>query len=131
MRRGLTLLETLAAVTLLGLVASATIPLTLRLGQGELAIDERLEAQRWLLVQEQGSGDVLDVVRPVKGHPGWWLHRRACFRTSARPPDDGWTPLGEAWLHLMVRTGTADDAPLLADRLVLVLAAVAPAEAPR
>lgn len=128
MRRGLTLLETLAAVTLLGLVATATIPLTMRLGRGELDIAERQEAQCWLLALNERNLEAFDVVRPVKDHPGWWLHQRAFFRTSARPRDDGWIPVGNEWIHLMVRAGTTADAPLLADRVILVLPATVPAE---
>lgn len=120
MSRGLTLLETLAAVTLLGLVASAVIPLTVRLGQGELALDARLEARRWLLGQQDPAAAGLDLVKPVKGHPGWYLHRRAFFRTSGKPVEGPITPPEHQWVHLVVRAGPQRDAEILAERVVLV-----------
>jgi prepilin-type N-terminal cleavage/methylation domain-containing protein len=120
MTRGLTLLETLAAVTLLGLVASAVIPLTMRLGQGELELDARLEARRWLLGQGDPAVAGLDLVKPVKGHTGWYLHRRAFFRTSGKPVDGAITPSEHQWVHLLVRAGPQPDAEILAERVVLV-----------
>lgn len=120
MSRGMTLLETLAAVTLLGLVAAAVIPITLRLGHGELALDARMEARRWLLGQQDPSTGGLDLIKPVKGHPGWYLHRRAFFRTSGKPPERPLPPPEHQWVHLVVRSGAERDAEILAERVVLV-----------
>jgi hypothetical protein len=132
MSRGLTLLETLAAVTLLGLVAATAIPLTMRLGQAELDIGERLEARRWLSGQDDPGVAGLDLVQAVKGHPGWYLHRRGFVRTSAKPRDDAKAPPDHRWVHLMVRRGAQSDAEILADRVILAMDAqpAAAAQAP-
>jgi prepilin-type N-terminal cleavage/methylation domain-containing protein len=119
MRPGLTLLETLAAITLLGLVAAAVSPIAVRLGQGELGVAERLAARRWLLTQGDPGVAGNDLVRPVKGRPGWFLHRRAFLRTSARPPQDPLAAPEHGWIHLQVRLGAERDAELLAERILL------------
>ena len=123
MRSGLTLLETLAAATLLGLVASAVIPITLHLGHSELNLGERLEARRWLLGQADPATAGLDLIQPVKGHPGWYLHRRAFLCTSGKSPDSPVIGPEHTWVQLAVRAGAERDAEILAERIVLTRSA--------
>jgi len=122
MIRAFTLLETLAAVTLLGLVATAVIPMSLHLGQARLGIDEQVRARGWLLNQSVTRIDDFDQVRAIAEHPGWYLHRVTFMRTSAKTPASTWDAPEHRWVHLMVRSGPDPDATLLADRILMTMA---------
>ncbi len=121
MNRGLTLLETLAATSLLGLVVATIIPLTVRLGMGERGIEERLQARYWLSNRDDPATGGVDLVQPIKGHAGWYLHRRAFLRTSTKPAHDVLAPPDHSWVQLTVRNGSERTAEVLADRVMLVL----------
>jgi prepilin-type N-terminal cleavage/methylation domain-containing protein len=120
---GFTLLETLAATVLLGLLATATIPLALRLGHGGLRVDDRLLAQETLqqLVNEQ-PGLAHSGILPIATHPGWWLHRLPLVRepvpatTSMRL-----APPPYRWVHITLTDGPRAEDPILADVVALIL----------
>lgn len=119
MSRGFTLVETLAAVALLGVVAAAVIPLNLQLGQARLGIDEQLRARSWLLSQGDSGIDDSERISAIVDHPGWYLHRVTFLRTSAKTPATMWDAPEHHWVHLMVRLGPEPDATLLADRILV------------
>jgi prepilin-type N-terminal cleavage/methylation domain-containing protein len=74
-RDAFTLLETLAAVTLLAMLAAAVVPLTIHLGHGERGLTERWQARQALtvLALKSHAADSDQGVVPVSGHQGWWL----------------------------------------------------------
>ena len=121
MTKGFTLLETLAAITVLGVVAAAVIPLSLDLGRARLGLDDRLQARSWLLNQGDTGKDDNDQVRAITEHSGWYLHRVTFLRTSAPTPASVLDAPDHRWVHLMVRLGPDPDAPLLADRILIMM----------
>jgi prepilin-type N-terminal cleavage/methylation domain-containing protein len=121
MTKGFTLLETLAAITVLGLVAAAVIPLSLDLGRARLGLDDQLRARSWLLNQGDTGKDDGDRVRAIGEHPGWYLHRITFLRTSAPTPASVRDAPDHRWVHLMVRLGPDPEAPLLADRVLITM----------
>ena len=121
-RHGFTLLEVLTSVVLLGLLASATMPMMLRLGRAHEHFTDRRGAQAALAVMAR-SGDV-GAARAIPGHPEWRISQ---IDLTADPPPA--PPIGvvppvvpvHRWRWLVVRVGAEADAPILAQRLVLVL----------
>lgn len=74
---GVTLLEVLAAIVLLSLIAVAVMPLLLRMGRTSVEIEGRIAAEAilqdelariWLAKLPAGEGH-----RPLATHPGWIL----------------------------------------------------------
>jgi prepilin-type N-terminal cleavage/methylation domain-containing protein len=122
MRRatGFTLMETLAAVLVLGLLAAAAVPMLRRLDGPALA--ERLEAQaalRLLAQERQQEG----VVREVPGRPGWSVHAEALAAGPEPPPPPGQAPADahpHRWLLLRLRTSGGT---VLAEQAVVEVAA--------
>ncbi len=89
MRRGFTLMEALAAVITLGLLAAAVVPMLRQLGQPVVA--ERLQAQallRSLATLELAPG----TVEAVPGHAGWSLRVSELAAEAEPPPPPGRLP---------------------------------------
>jgi type II secretory pathway pseudopilin PulG len=120
MKRASTLLETLAAITLLGMVISAVIPIILRLGSGERDLQERLAARQWLLTTDILQDLTTDSTQPVKGRPGWYVQRRTFLRISAKTPEERFPLPPHGWIQLLVCRGAERDAEVLAERLLLL-----------
>lgn len=115
-RTGFTLLEALAAVVVLGLLATAAVPLLHRLGDSGL--DQRLQAQALLrslaLPERLPAGTVI----AVPGHPGWNLEISALAPEPEPPPPAGTAPPAappHRWLLLAIRDARG---ATLADTLV-------------
>jgi prepilin-type N-terminal cleavage/methylation domain-containing protein len=120
MIRGLTLLEVLAAVSILGMVVVAVTPLTLRLGQSEMLQQEQQEARRWLYRYQVMGIQQQDLVRSIKDHPGWYLHQRSLVCMTGKRINDTIILPERQWLELSIRTGSASNDAILCDRLILV-----------
>lgn len=119
---GLTLVEVLAAVALLGLLASAVVPLVWRLAQGTERLTERwqavgdldrllagLDATRLLAAAD---GQPLDPARP----DGLWLRVRR-LRPASPPADDAAT---HGWVLVTLSRKSGRDADVLGERLVAI-----------
>lgn len=121
MRRGsgFTLLEALAAVITLGLLAAAVVPMLRQLGRTNVA--ERIEAQAWLRAMpplaERNAGPAL----AIPGHPGWGLVVGELVAGPEPPPAPGSPPpAGPAhrWLVVGIRGSGGET---LAETLVAVM----------
>lgn len=120
MKRAATLLETLAAITLLGVVVSAVVPLILRLGDGERDLLERYAARRWLSTTTTLQDLTSDQTQPVKDRPGWYVQRRTFLRTSPPAPEVRFPLQPHGWVQYLLCRGPERDAEVLAERLVLL-----------
>ena len=120
-RHAFTLLETLAAVTLLAALAAAVVPLALRLGRGQLTIADQMQAMdllRHLTPNELPSE--LPGTGPLKKHAFW---RVRCTPLTPGPtpvPATGITPPAHHWVHLAIISNADADANVLADGLLLI-----------
>lgn len=122
MRRagGFTLLESLAAVIVLGLLAAAVVPLLRNLGQ--LTLQERMQALVSLGTLAQREKLVPGTTRPVNGHPGWSLVVSELIAEPEPPPPSDRLPVAgpaHRWLLLSIRADAGGSA--LAETLVAVL----------
>jgi prepilin-type N-terminal cleavage/methylation domain-containing protein len=117
-RRGFTLLEVLAAVVALAMLAAAAMPLVVHLARSRIGIEERLSASSLLDRRVAGietEGAIAD--GPVPDHDGWWFRstrlRRSEFR-SGLPTD--WS---RSYVVIDVVDGSAADAHVLAQRVLV------------
>lgn len=121
-RCGFTLLESLAAVLTLGLLAAAVVPLLRQLGQGRLA--ERMQAQVVLRSLAPKLVLTAGMAQTVAEHPGWSLNLSELSAESEPAPPPGLPPpAGPAHQWLLVRIQANDSGEVLAETLVAVLAA--------
>src|SRR5205823_5070371 len=121
-RRAFTLLEVLAAVVLLGILASATVPMMLHLGRNHDRLTDRKEAAAALAAMTRAS-KLVDA-SSLPGHPNWQVQQVALAADPPSPPPVGVVPQivpVHQWRWLVVRDGMGADAPILAERMVLVL----------
>ncbi|MBA3708097.1 MAG: type II secretion system protein [Planctomycetes bacterium] len=135
MRRALTLIETLLAVTILAVTASAVLPILHRLTQHHLRLDAQVVEQNH--IAEVTRADILKALDQgprqfdVSGADGTerWLHA-VPLTTDARDPappqvDSGdpiafrWTSQPREWLALSITDGPEASAHVLATRLCL------------
>jgi prepilin-type N-terminal cleavage/methylation domain-containing protein len=70
-QRGFTILEVLAAVTLVSLVAAVLIPLTVRLGGDGVRLAQHERARAWLAEHRERGFPPSGLYPEVA--PGWWL----------------------------------------------------------
>ncbi len=132
MRRGFTLLETLAGVVMLGWLAVALVPLVMHLSRS----DEHM-TERWRLIElaarwEPPAWPSALGEWEVAGHPGFWW-RVVALRAGTRPersrlPHE--QVVAYRWYHVAITQGRGSQAPWIADRLVLIPVADAPLPAP-
>ncbi len=123
-RTAFTLLEALAAVVVLGLLATAVVPMLYRLG--DAGLDERLRAQSLLRLLAPPTSLTGDTVVPIPGHPGWSLAVSALDAGPEPPPPAGSAPpvaTSHRWLVLRIRNSRGQS---LADTLVAVIEPVSP-----
>ncbi len=119
-RGGFTLLETLAAVIVLGLLAAAVVPLLRNIGK--LTLQERVQAQAYLRTLAVAEGLVPGTSRAVAGHPGWSLVVNALVaEPEPPPPADGIALAGPPRQWLLVSIRDEASATDLAETLVAVL----------
>lgn len=120
MRRGFTILEALAAVITLGLLAAAAVPLLRNLGR--LSGGERLLAQGYLRALSPPDGLADGMTLPIDGHPGW---RLSVEELSAEPeppaPAGGPPPAGPPRRWLLLRIEADEGRERLAESVVAVL----------
>lgn len=134
-RRAFTLVETLAAVMLLGILAAAATPLLMRLAQGQSGVASRWQAMRAL--QELPAATRVAVqdgqLHPMPRHDGWWIQDRLLVRADGLGDavDQAGAPaLGHRWhLIALYRDASGTGTPLaeLAQVEVTPPAAKAPA----
>lgn len=118
MRRalGFTLLEAMAAVVTLGLLAAAVVPLLRNLGQ--LGSSQRLLAQGYLRAMTPPDELIPGSALPVPGHPGWRLTVSELIAEAE--PSNRIPPAGPAhrWLLLGIQSETGER---LADTVVAIM----------
>ncbi len=118
--RGFTLLEAMAAVVTLGLLAAAVVPLLRNLGQ--LGSSQRLLAQGYLRAMTPPDDLIPGTTLPVPGHPGWRLTVSELIADAEPPPPPGRLPPAappHRWLLLGIQAeGSAER---LAETVVAVL----------
>lgn len=116
-RRAFTLLETLAAVTLLAGLAAVAVPLALRLGGGQITVADRMRALE--LLRNLPPGEAVGTL-PLKQRAGWFVR---CTPLTAGPrpgPTAGIVPAAHRWVHLAIVDGPDTTAMVLADGIALV-----------
>lgn len=116
MSRAFTLLEVLAAVMVLGLLAAALVPLVLHQGRGQGRISDEIAA-RTLLSQALATSwrPAAGERREVADHPGWWIEVRP-LDASGTTTTDAVRPT-HRWLVVTIGDGVASRP--FAERLVL------------
>jgi hypothetical protein len=120
MRRGVhgfTLLEAMAAVVTLGLLAAAVVPLLRNFGQ--LARSERLLAQGYLRTMTPPDGLIAGTTLPIPGQPGWRLTVSELI-PEAEPPGRV-PPTGPAHRWLLLGIEADNGADRLAETVVAVI----------
>lgn len=103
---GFTLLEAMAAVVTLGLLAAAVVPLLRNLGQ--LGSSQRLLAQGYLRAMTPPDDLIAGTTLPVPGHPGWRL--TVSELTPEPEPPGRVLPAGPAhrWLLLGIQSESSE-----------------------
>ncbi len=117
MRRGFTLLETLAALVVLGLLATAASSFALQLGRAEARTGERWQAR--ILLQTLRQGGVLprqDGISDISGHPDWHLRQA---RLQEQGISDPTTSVPRAWRLVEIVSGSGESQRVLADLVML------------
>jgi prepilin-type N-terminal cleavage/methylation domain-containing protein len=123
-RRGFTLLEVLAAAVLLGMLAAAAVPMTLRLGRGRQILDDRRVAAAFLDQLASSPGRTVAEGSAVAGHDDWRFQAHDLDGDPSPPPAVGVVPpvaQTHRWRWVAVRAGSTPGAAILAERMVLVL----------
>ena len=118
MRRvlGFTLLEAMAAVVTLGLLAAAVVPLLRNLGQ--LGSSQRLIAQGYLRAMTPPDKLIAGTSLPVPGHPDWRLTVSELI-AEAEPPDR--VPAGPVHRWLLLGIQAEGSSERLAETVVAIL----------
>jgi len=119
---GFTLMEALAAVVTLGLLAAAVVPLLRHLGRSGLG--ERIQAQAYLRTLTSPDGLVPATAMAIPGHPGWNLVVSELFAEAEPAPPSGRPPAaGPSRQWLLVGIHADGEGAALAQTLVVVLPA--------
>jgi prepilin-type N-terminal cleavage/methylation domain-containing protein len=114
MRRGLTLIEMLAATVLLGLLAATVVPLQARWSDRLQRIDQRFAAATAL--ERERAESKVPASDQVDGHPGWRIERSDIAASGGLVPPRRLT--GYRWRRLLIRDA---DGTVLAETLLAVL----------
>jgi hypothetical protein len=115
-----TLVETLAAVIVLGLLAAAVVPLLRNIGR--LTLQERIQAQAYIRMLATPDGLVPGTTRAVDGHPGWSLVvGNLVAEPEPVPAADSLAPAGPPHQWLLVSVRDDDSRSTLAEVVVAVL----------
>lgn len=126
MRRcGFTLLEALAAVITLGLLATAVVPMLRQLARLDLA--ERIQAQGLLRAQSTSIDLTAGTAQAIAGHPTWRLVVSDLIAGPEPAPPSGSPPPAAPphhWLRLAILA--TDSGDLLAETVVAVIDQAAP-----
>jgi prepilin-type N-terminal cleavage/methylation domain-containing protein len=116
MKRGFTLLETLASLVVLGILASSAASFAVRLGRAEIRSAERWQAS--VLLQSLRNSKTLpeqEGITEIPEHPGWWLRAVDLERESAEAP----TAIPRHWRSIEIISITGDSRHILADLVIL------------
>ena len=119
-RGGFTLLEALAAVVTLGLLAAAVVPLLRQLGR--LSVAERLQAQACLRTLAPPGEAASANGQAIAGHPGWRLVLSDLSAGPEAAPPPGSPPAAgpaHRWRLLSIQADASGET--LAETLVAVL----------
>lgn len=123
--RGFTLLEALAAVVTLGLLAAAVVPLLRHLGR--LTLPERMQAESYLRALAAPDGQAAGTAQAIAGHPGWSLRTSDLIAEAEPAPPPGCPPpAGPPHHWVLVGIHANDGGEMLAETLVVVLDPGAP-----
>lgn len=118
---GFTLLEALAAVVTLGLLAVAVVPMLRHLDQ--FALSERIQAQIYLKALAPQNDLSAGTTQVIVGHPSWNLTiSELIAEPEPIPSPDAPPPAGpdHQWLRVCIRTN--DSGETLAETIVAVIA---------
>ena len=99
---GFTIIEALAAVVILGLLAAAVVPLLRSLGRQTGS--ERLLAQGYLRALSPPDGLVAGMTMPIGGHPGWRLTVSDLHAEAEPAPPSGQRPPAAPPHHWLLLT---------------------------
>lgn len=122
---GFTLLEALAAVITLGLLAAAAVPMLRQLGRVDLP--ERMEAQYALRMLVPQLDPATATGQTIAGHQDWRLEISGLVAGPEPPPPDGsLPPCGPPHRWVVVAIRSADGATLAETVVALVATAVQP-----
>ena len=120
MRRGFTLLEALAAVMTLGLLAAVVVPLLRQLGRQ--TIPDRIQAQAFLRTLASPESLAPGSALAVEGHPNWSLEIQDLAADPEPPPPPGLAPpAGPAHHWRWVSIHAAGTGEILAETVVVIL----------
>ncbi|MEK7415634.1 MAG: prepilin-type N-terminal cleavage/methylation domain-containing protein [Planctomycetota bacterium] len=119
-RGGFTLLETLAAVAILGLLAITVVPMLRQLGQRTLS--ERVQAQHYLKTLAPHQNLVAGTMLTISDHPNWRLRINDLIAEPEPPRSPGFpAPVGPTHRWLLVSIHASDNNETLAETIMAVI----------
>jgi len=120
-RASFTLVETLAAVALLSLLACAIVPVIQHLAHGDRALRDRYEGRLYITHLGRSLKPTVKA-EPVEGHPGWWVRCDELSDDAAAPLQDHSQDLTIAhqWHQILLMSGPDRSDGVIADALIFV-----------